>query len=58
MLMVDQIYTTEQVANILQIHHLTVLKYIKQGKLHGIKLGRIYRIRESDLQNFLNQESF
>ena len=56
--MVDQIYTTEQVANILQIHHLTVLKYIKQGKLHGIKLGRIYRIRESDLQKFLNQESF
>ena len=56
--MVDQIYTTEQVAHILQIHHLTVLKYIKQGKLHGIKLGRIYRIRESDLQNFLNQESF
>lgn len=55
--MVEQIYTTEQVAKLLQIHPLTVLKYIKQGKMHGIKLGRIYRIRESDLQKFLDQEA-
>ena len=53
--MVEQIYTTEQVAKLLQIHPLTVLKYIKQGKLHGIKLGRVYRIRESDIQNFLDK---
>lgn len=55
--MVDKIYTTEQVAQLLQIHHLTVLKYIREGKLGGVKLGRIYRIRESDLQKFLDQES-
>lgn len=55
--MVDQIYTTEQVAKLLQIHPLTILKYIKQGKLKAIKLGRIYRIREKDFQNFLDQET-
>ncbi|MBU0577786.1 helix-turn-helix domain-containing protein [Patescibacteria group bacterium] len=53
--MVEQIYTTEQVAKLLQIHPLTVLKYIKQGKLHGVKLGRVYRMRESDIQKFLNE---
>jgi len=53
----EKIYTTEQVAELLQIHPLTVLNYIKQGKLKGIKLGRIYRIRESALQRFLDQES-
>ncbi|MBN1258141.1 helix-turn-helix domain-containing protein [Candidatus Peregrinibacteria bacterium] len=52
--MVENIYTTEQVAKILQIHPLTVLKYIKQGKLKGIKLGRVYRILESALQAFLD----
>ena len=53
----EKIYTTEQVAKILQIHPLTVLNYIKSGKIKAVKLGRVYRIRESALQNFLEQES-
>jgi len=53
----EKIYTTEQIAKILQIHPLTVLKYIKMGKLKGVRLGRVYRIRESALQRFLEQES-
>lgn len=53
----EKIYTTDQIAKILQIHPLTVLNYIKSGKLKGIKLGRVYRIREGALQRFLDQES-
>ena len=55
--MTEDIYTTDQVAKILQIHPLTVLNYIKSGKLKAVRLGRIYRIRESALQKFLDQES-
>jgi excisionase family DNA binding protein len=54
---VEKLYTTEQVAQLLQIHPLTVLKYINSGKLRAIKLGRVYRIRESALQKFLDQDS-
>jgi len=50
---VDRLYTTEQVAKLLQIHPLTVLKYINSGKLRAIKLGRVYRITETSLQQFL-----
>ena len=50
---VDQLYTTEQVAKLLQIHPLTVLKYINAGKLRAVKLGRVYRVTESNLQKFL-----
>jgi len=50
---VDQLYTTEQVAKLLQIHPLTVLKYINSGKLKAVKLGRVYRVTESNLQKFL-----
>lgn len=55
--MQDRILTPDQVASILQIHPLTVLKYIKQGKLKGAKLGRVYRIRESDVEKFLDQST-
>jgi excisionase family DNA binding protein len=55
--MEEKFFTTEQVANILQVHPFTILKYIKQGKLKGIKLGRIYRIKESDIQKFLEERT-
>jgi excisionase family DNA binding protein len=54
--MLDKLYTTEQVADLLQIHPLTVLKYIKVGRLRAVKLGRVYRITESALQKFLEGE--
>ncbi len=53
----ERILTSEQVAGILQVHPFTVLKYIKQGKLKGSNLGRMYRIRESDVEAFLNKNT-
>ena len=53
--MIEKFLTTEQVASILQVHPFTILKFIKQGKLPGVKLGRVYRIMESDVKNFLEE---
>ncbi|KKU80490.1 MAG: hypothetical protein UY05_C0006G0024 [Candidatus Peregrinibacteria bacterium GW2011_GWA2_47_7] len=55
--MTDRILTPGQAAQILQIHPFTVLKYIKGGKLKASKLGRVYRIRESAIENFLDQQA-
>ncbi|MFH1720777.1 MAG: helix-turn-helix domain-containing protein [Patescibacteria group bacterium] len=51
--MEEQFLTVEQVSKVLQLHPFTVLKYIKQEKLKGIKLGRRYRIKKSDVNAFL-----
>lgn len=55
--MIEKFFTTEQVASILQVHPFTILKFIKQGKLKGIKLGRVYRITESAVHDFLSERS-
>ena len=55
--MPEKLLTSEQVAQILQVHPLTVLKYIKAGKLKGIKLGRVWRFREKDVEQFLEDRS-
>ena len=55
--MQERILTAEQVAKILQVHIHTVLKYIKEGKLKGMKLGRVYRIKESDVGKFLEEQA-
>jgi len=54
--MTTRLLTPEQVADSLQLHHLTVLKFIKNKKLKSIKLGRIYRIRVEDLEDFLQKQ--
>lgn len=54
--MIERFFTTEQVANILQVHPFTILKFIKEGKLKGIKIGRVYRIKESDVKKFLGED--
>ena len=54
--MEEKILTPDQVAQILQVHPFTVLKFIKQGKLRASKLGRVYRIRQSDVNHFLDEQ--
>lgn len=53
--MEEKFLTTEQVAQILQVHPFTILKFLKDGKLNGIKLGRVYRIKQSDVETFIEE---
>ncbi len=49
----NNLLTPEQVAQILQVHVLTVYTYIRRGKLDAIRLGRSYRITPKDLTRFI-----
>ena len=49
----DNLLTPEDVAAWLHISRLTVGNWLRSGKLKGVKVGRLWRVRESDLENFL-----
>lgn len=49
----ESLLTPEQVANILNLHILTVYSYIRKGQLGAVRLGRTYRILPSDLELFV-----
>lgn len=49
----DRILTTEQVAELLQVHYETARRYIKRGLVPGRKIGRGWRVVESDLKRFI-----
>lgn len=53
--MQEKFLTTDQVAEILQVHPFTILKFLKDGRLNGIKLGRVYRIKQSDVETFIEE---
>jgi excisionase family DNA binding protein len=48
-----EILTAEQAAQYLQIHKVTVYKYIRSGLLPAVKLGKVYRIYRKDVEALL-----
>lgn len=49
----EKLYTPEQAGEILQVNSATVREWLKKGKLKGIKVEKLWRIRQSDLEAFL-----
>ena len=48
--MSEDVYTVEQFAERLKLHRKTVLRFIREGRLRAIKVGKSYRILRSDME--------
>lgn len=49
----EKIYTLKEVAHLLQVNVITVRRWIQDEKLKAVKLGKEYRVKETDLKEFL-----
>jgi len=52
----ENLLTTKQVSERLQLKIQTVQKYIRQGKLNAILFGKVYRVSEMDLMKFITEQ--
>lgn len=48
-----KLYNLEEVANMLRVSRQTIYKHIWAGRLPAVKIGREYRITETQLQQIL-----
>ncbi len=48
-----ELLTVDQAAAYLQIHRITVYRYIRTGVLPAAKLGKLYRIYRRDVEALL-----
>ncbi len=53
----DQLYTTEEVANILKVSLITMKRYISSGKIPSIKFNGIRRIKGDGIVAILNDKN-
>ena len=53
----EPLWTPEEVAEYLRVRPLAVYRWLREGRLHGLKVGRLWRIRQSDLDAFLDGRS-
>jgi excisionase family DNA binding protein len=49
--------TVTEVANAMRVSNMTVYRLIKSGELPAVRVGKNYRLRESDLERFLEERS-
>lgn len=52
----DKLYTVEEVANVLNVPINTVRIWLRKGILKGIKLGKYWRVKEAQLQEFTKEQ--
>jgi excisionase family DNA binding protein len=49
--------TVAEVAGAMRVSNMTVYRLIKSGELPAVRVGKNYRLRESDLERFLQERS-
>jgi len=52
----DEILEPKQVADMLKVHHRTIIRWAEQGKIPGFKLGDLWRFRREAIEEFIRKE--
>jgi excisionase family DNA binding protein len=50
----ETLLTPEEAAGRLKVAKITILRWLRDGKLPGVKVGKLWRVKESDLQAFFD----
>jgi len=53
--MEEDFYTVEELAKKLRVKVYTIREYIRKGQLVAYKVGRDYRIKKEDYEDFLRK---
>jgi excisionase family DNA binding protein len=53
----DRLLTVAEVADTMRVSNMTVYRLIKSGELPALRVGKNYRLRESDVDNYLSKRS-
>ena len=51
----ETLYTIREAARVLRVQRETVYRYMQSGALKYVMVGKVRRIRESDLQAFVRE---
>ncbi|MDD5747620.1 MAG: helix-turn-helix domain-containing protein [Actinomycetota bacterium] len=55
--MSKKLLTVNEVAQILRVSNMTVYRLVKSKQIPAIKVGKNYRIKESDVDDYLKRGS-
>lgn len=50
-----RLLTVNEVADLLRVSRMTVYRLIKEGSMPALRVGRSYRLREDDVDDYLSE---
>ena len=50
-----KVYTLEEVASILHVTKRTLYRYLKEGSLKAVRVGKYWRVSHENLQEFIKK---
>ncbi len=53
----SRMLTVAEVASVMRVSRMTVYRLIRRGQLRAVKVGRNYRVREDDLERYLESHT-
>lgn len=53
----ESLLTVDEVASLMRVSNMTVYRLIKSAQLPALKVGKNYRIRESDVEQYLTDRA-
>ena len=53
----EPLLTVVEVAGMMRVSNMTVYRLIKSGQLPALKVGKNYRLRPSDIEQYLQERS-
>ena len=53
----EPLLDSDQAASLLRIHPKTLQQLAREGRIHGVRVGRLWRFRTSDLDEWLVRRS-
>jgi excisionase family DNA binding protein len=54
---ISRLLTVVEVATLMRVSRMTVYRLIRRGQLKAIRVGRNYRVREDDLNAYLEEQA-
>jgi excisionase family DNA binding protein len=53
----ERYLSSKEIAKRLNVSAVSVRKWLRQGKLKGVRAGKLWRVLESDLEAFLERDT-
>lgn len=51
----SEIMTTQELAAYLRLHEITICKYAAEGKIPGVRIGRVWRFDKAEIDNWIRE---
>lgn len=52
----QNIITVDELATLLGVHRITVYRHLKESKLPGFKIGRVWRFNREEVSHWIAQQ--